>query len=185
MNQQENINWISKTKHISLPGNRSRSQLTKHQAFEKRIDYVTNHGPETMIVTLRYDDQCGNGHNTFSITSNIYSTGGSRGEPKINHANGRVLRLESCGCQHDEIIKRFPELAPFIKWHLTSSDGPMHYIDNTVYYAEQGDIEAAQISAVWPSASADDLKSKDKLEARLPELLKEFSLAMRSLGFDY
>jgi hypothetical protein len=41
------------------------------------------------------------------------------------------------GCCHDEVAKHFPELAPFIKWHLTSSDGPMHYIANTVYHATE------------------------------------------------
>ena len=29
-----------------------------------------------------------------------------------------------------------PELAPYIKWHLVSSDGPLHYIANTVYHAQ-------------------------------------------------
>lgn len=36
---------------------------------------------------------------------------------------------------HEEVAKHFPELAPFIKWHLTSSDGPMHYLGNVTYHA--------------------------------------------------
>jgi len=69
-------------------------------------------------VTLRYDDNCGNGHNTFSIT-----------------AEGKDM----FGCLHDEIAEAMPMLKPFIKWHLTSSDGPMHYIGNTVYHASDCD----------------------------------------------
>lgn len=41
------------------------------------------------------------------------------------------------GCCHDEVAKHFPELAPLIKWHLCSSDGPMHYLANTVYHATE------------------------------------------------
>lgn len=38
---------------------------------------------------------------------------------------------------HDEIREHFPELAPFIKWHLMSTDEPLHYVANTVYHADE------------------------------------------------
>jgi hypothetical protein len=72
-------------------------------------------------LELRYDDNCGNGHNTFSLTMDTYVNG----------------RHESGGCCHDEAIKIFPEYAHLIKWHLVSSDGPMHYIANTTYHASK------------------------------------------------
>jgi hypothetical protein len=72
---------------------------------------------------VRHDDQCGNGQNSFSVTAKIQRKDG-RGAWK-DHAGG---------CCHKEIAKHFPELAPLIKWHLTSTDGPMHYIANTVYH---------------------------------------------------
>lgn len=73
-----------------------------------------------MSVMVRYDDECGNGHNTFSMTVDI-----------------RTLRggYYMGGCCHEKIKTFFPELAPYVKWHLTSSDGPMHYIDNSLYHA--------------------------------------------------
>ncbi len=43
------------------------------------------------------------------------------------------------GCIHDEIAKHFPELFPLIKWHLCSTDGPMHYEANTIYHAGDRD----------------------------------------------
>jgi len=85
------------------------SILTKHQTRE----FILTE-PVYYKVVVRYDDQCGNGHNTFSITSDN-------------------------GCDHERIARKFPELAPLIKWHLCSSDGPMHYIPNTLCHAGDRD----------------------------------------------
>lgn len=88
----------------------------------------TEHGRKYRIYAeLRFDDQCNNGHETFSITGTI-----DRWE------RGRWTD-DSCGCIHDEIAKHFPDLAPLIKWHLVSTDGPMYYIANTVYHAGDKD----------------------------------------------
>lgn len=76
---------------------------------------------------IRFDDECGNRHNTFAITGETRDFYDSRW-----HGG-------SFGCVHEEVEKFFPELAPFIKWHHTSSDGPMHYIGNTVYHAGDKD----------------------------------------------
>lgn len=113
------------------------SKLTKNQTRKFRADYYENGGPCTLVATVRYDDQCGNGHNSFSITGDLYEKHVQRGEPAIKHKDGATLWLNSCGCLHDEIAKHLPELAPYIKWHLTSSDGPMHYIGNTMYHADE------------------------------------------------
>ncbi len=100
------------------------SILTKNQ---KRI-----YGPKTyrqdgnrysITATVRYDDQCGNGHNSFSITADIRENG-------LDY---------SSGCCHDEVAKHFPELAPLIKWHLFDANGPMHYLANTIYHASARD----------------------------------------------
>jgi len=88
---------------------------SQKQIFEKRVPGYDGHD-KLFKVEIRYDDQCGNGHNSFSITG--------------DHDG-------SSGCVHDEIEKHFPELAPFIKWHRTSSDGRMHYVTNALYHAER------------------------------------------------
>lgn len=91
----------------------------------KAIKY---HGQEaTIIATVRYDDQCGNGHNSFAITADIKA------------AKGRGDRDLAGGCCHEEVAKYFPELAPLIKWHLTGSTGPMHYLANTIFHASDRD----------------------------------------------
>ncbi len=82
-----------------------------------------------ITATARHDDDCHNGRNTFSITGEIYQ-----------RAKGNNLWMEdSSGCVHEEIAEHFPELAPLIKWHLTSTDGPLHYVENTMYLASERD----------------------------------------------
>lgn len=78
-----------------------------------------------MTVTIRFDDELGNGHNSFAITADVR-------RPKARD-------IEAGGCMHEEISKVFPELTPLIKWHLCATDGPMHYLANTVYLAGDRD----------------------------------------------
>ena len=149
--------------------------LTKHQV-KTLGPLIYKEGGETyrITATVRYDDQCGNGHNTFSITSTIDQQVGNR------------WRDDAGGYIPDAIAKHFPELAPFIKWHLTSSDGPMHYIANTVFHAKARKLDAARRCAVWPDATDDDLTAPglaERLTARLPALLADFRKAVESLGF--
>ena len=82
-----------------------------------------------ITANVRYDDQCGNGCNTFAITGEIERKAGSRWVE------------DSGGCIHEAIAKHFPDLAPFIKWHLCHSTGPMHYFANTVYLASDLDCD--------------------------------------------
>jgi hypothetical protein len=87
---------------------------------------IKGYGADAMLsVAIRFDDDCGNGRNTFSITAEVRRPG--------------ARDLEAGGCLHDDIARVFPELAPLIKWHLVSTDGPMHYVANTVFLA--GDID--------------------------------------------
>jgi len=130
--------------------------------------------PHRMVVTVRHDDRCKNGHNSFSITADIFRMSQSL-ESKDP---------EACGCLHDEIAKAFPELVPLIQWHLTSTDGPMHYIANTLYWVEQGKLEHARNSAVWPEAELEDF-TKEKLLERLPTLLQKFRIAVTNAGLEY
>lgn len=105
------------------------STLVKNQKKTYGPKLYSEHGEQFRIVAeVRYDDQCGNGHNSFAITATIDCKDGA----------GR-WRDYSGGCCHEEVAKHFPELAPFIKWHLTSADGPMHYVANTVYLAGDRD----------------------------------------------
>lgn len=102
------------------------STLTKKQTKTFGPKLISGWGAGAQIkAEVRYDDECGNGHNSFAITGEIYIPG--------------RRDIEAGGCLHEEIAKKFPELAKYIKWHLCSSDGPMHYVANTVYHASDRD----------------------------------------------
>lgn len=106
------------------------SKLTKSQKKTYGPAKYSKDGHSYQIkAEVRWDDECGNGHNSFSITSDVW----------LCDVKGNRVQWASGGCQHDLVAVHFPELAPFIKWHLSSSDGPMHYIANTVYLAGDRD----------------------------------------------
>lgn len=130
---------------------------------------------ETITATVQYDDEWGNGYNTFAVTAEI------RGR---NQRTGRY-EIQSCGCLHDETTRAFPELAPFLKWHLVSSDGPMHYIANTILWAKENNLKNARSTAVWPDGTLKQMKDPEALTARLPALMSEFKKDVESLGFTY
>lgn len=104
------------------------SVLTKKQTKKFTKTYTQNGTEYRITATVRYDNECGNGHNTFAITG------------EIDRKNSRGVWVDDCsGCIHDEIAKHFPALAPLIKWHLFDANGPMHYLANTIYHAGDRD----------------------------------------------
>ena len=108
------------------------SKLTSDQTIHaKAVRFSDDSGSYEMVAEIRHDDSCRNGHNTFAITAEMW---------ELNKQGRRMGREPvSCGCLHDDIAKRIPDLAPFIKWHLCSTDEPMHYMANTIYQAGDRD----------------------------------------------
>lgn len=82
--------------------------------------------PCRIVVTLRHDDEIGNGHNTFAITAEI----ATRSNPR-----NPIM----AGCCHRQIARFFPEYAHMIRWHLVSTDGPLHYPRNPMFLAGDRD----------------------------------------------
>lgn len=83
----------------------------------------------SMNVEIRFDDECKNGHQSFAITANVYT----------DESRRRRGDIAAGGCMHDEIAKTFPELAVLIKYHLVTTDSPLHYVANTLYHAGDRD----------------------------------------------
>lgn len=79
-------------------------------------------GKKRIDVTIRIDDQCGNGHCDFSITANVYELNCTRW---INTMGG---------CCHDEILKVFPEFADFVSLHLSNVHGQPMYAESNGHY---------------------------------------------------
>jgi len=105
------------------------SKTTKKQVREYRTEYEEDGQRYKIKAGVRWDDECGNGHNSFAITGAIYRFDDWR----------REYVAERGGCIHEEIAKHFPDLAPYIKWHLFDPNGPMYYTANTVYHAGDRD----------------------------------------------
>lgn len=165
------------------------SKLTQSQTLTETKEYFQNGDKYKITVTVRYDDQCNNGHNDFAITGVIERKG------KNNH-----WQDDCAGCIHEEIAKHFPELIPFFKWHLTSSEQPLHYVANAQYWAGNTEYKDAKneellkSSIIYGSLETDNAfnlmkASKEELTnfliGRLPELRKAFRKAVESLGFTY
>src|ERR1017187_2930105 len=172
------------------------SILVKSQKKTFTKEYVEDGVKIKHVVTIRYDDECGNKHNSFSVTSDM--------------KHGRYREC-MCVCCHEEVAKHFPELAKYIKWHLVSSDGPMHYIANTLYWLGYSgwcdgkinsppNLDYARETAVWPdmpesflcdpdarllkiTRDAAAVPVKRALVDRLGALQDEFKQAVEELGF--
>lgn len=149
---------------------------------QKKIYGPKRYKGGVITAEVRFDDECKNGHNTFSITAAYYEPRRVPGESKITFEDGSYW-LSSCGQLREKIAAAFPELNEYLKWHLCSTDGPLYYIANTVYHAECGKLEWARNSAVWPEATLEQLQDKELLAARLPKLLKRFREDVEELGF--
>ena len=91
-------------------------------------------GTYRAVVTLRYDDECGNGHNTFAATASVYGGPAQRYAPK-----GEPAISGACAGMLAKYMPDKSELAEFDKWRLCSSDGPMHYPGNVLFFAGNRD----------------------------------------------
>lgn len=104
----------------------------------------------TLRVESRFDDELGNGHNTFAITAEV--RGPARRTRGSYMSEGETL---AGGCLHEDIARVFPELAALIPWHLTSADGPMHYLANAVYHAGNRDYNGLRKGETRPLMTRD------------------------------
>lgn len=85
-------------------------------------------GKKTVSVNIRLNDECKNGHQDFAITAEIYEKA----------RNGRNVWMGG-GCQHEEILKVFPEFKMFVDLHLCDYLGiPIHCSANGFYFLTKG-----------------------------------------------
>lgn len=161
------------------------SKLTLSQQITK--SYPFKDGSGRLDVQLRYDDQCRNNRNTFAITASEY-----------RNVNGYIKNVSN-GCNHELIKRTAPDLAHLIRWHLVSSDGPLHYLENTTYLASNvewdGSIKernldyarnaAADLNITDAELTADSESLVDNLMNRLPNLMQLFKSEMEKLNFVY
>ena len=122
-----------------------KSTLTESQTVRLGPRTFKERGETYRIwATVRHDDSCGNGRNSFAITAEI------RRKTEGGHWAG-----DSWGCLHDEVRRRFPELAHLLRWHLCGTDAPMHYVANTVYMAGDRDCYGLRKGETRPLSRPD------------------------------
>lgn len=92
-------------------------------------------GNTRINVKIGLDDCCGNGHCDFAITADIFE--------KNEYGNWKWY---SGGCQHEEILKHFPELSDFVDLHLSNVYGQPMYADGNGHYwlTKEGAKKCAQ-----------------------------------------
>lgn len=151
------------------------SIITKRQTrqFTKLIQVDGKKG--RIEVKIRYDDGCGNGHNSFAITGALWSS----------ETSSLDRCCEGMGCIHDDIHKYFKEFRHLIKWHGVTSDEPLYYLQDTAFHVKEGEFEHARSSAVWLDATEEQLRDVQALKDRLPALMLEFKKDMEAIGFIY
>lgn len=106
------------TTNVSAKGNEVKKSNDLRYTTTKIV------GSKKIIVKIRLNDECKNGHQDFAITADIYEKATS----------GRYIW--SCsGCCHDEILKYLPKFKLFVDLHLSDYSGvPMYAIENGYYW---------------------------------------------------
>lgn len=92
--------------------------------------------------------------------------------------------------QGQELLsKHWPELAHLGQWNLCDVRGPLNYLDNAMYWAHVGDIEALKTTVVWQDMPEELTLPTARRELhqalvdRRPALIERFMQAMRDCGF--
>jgi hypothetical protein len=145
------------------------SVLTKNQ--KKNLERIR--GDKKYILNLRYDDECGNGHNTFSVTLDVYQKRGNR------------WIEDSFGCQHETVAEIFPEYTHMIPYHLMSSHGPMHYLSNSLYHASDKDhwgLKKGEVRQVETRIRFSEFPITFKVSKSLLSFIK--GVTNKATGFD-
>lgn len=132
-------------------------------------------GDLRVVIDIRLNDECKNGHQDFAITGTTYE----------RNAPGTAWFEMGGGCVHNEILRVAPDLEMFVKLHLSDYLGcPMHAVANGFYFLTYGfnntpvddpkfPVEFCEYYRITP----DQFKTLKKSETKL-----QYSIALQSLG---
>ena len=138
-------------------------------------------------VKIRLNDECGNGHEDFSVTADVWRQAG----------NGRWVDYMG-GCCHDHILKLRPSFQPFVNLHLCAADGvPTHAMANAFYWfagfngglgqeyhggSGRDGKPAAECRRIFTQHIRATEPEVDALVAALPRTEQELQAAIEDLG---
>lgn len=142
-----------------------KSILVKHQVKKYRTKIPMYGKMMDLVVEARWDDCCGNKHNSLGVTGTVY-------DRSRNHDQDIVG-----GCIHEIILAAdgIPqEVKDLIPFHLCSSDSPMHYKANVMYHARDTDCRGKRKGEPcgWDTYAVGTSPIKHKLQGRMLTLVK-------------
>lgn len=114
---------------------------------------------------------------TIRATAELHSIGKQAPYFSVTCAIYQGGRDVGGGAAHDLIAEHFPHLRPYLRWHLTSTDGPMHYIANALYWAESRNEEYFASTVVYGALPSDEFIPLAELVSREPEKLLNWLIA--------
>lgn len=169
--------------------------MTTDKTFATKTIRLERNG-DVLIAKAKIESHSGQ-HPYFSMTGDLYDRNRPNRDGKTTNASGKSRWLGSCGAIGDTIVEWKPELSQFERWHLTSTDGPMHYLANAIFHAgfclgmeDSRNLEYLKSTIVYGAVEGDsdvDLASldahqlKDWLIARFPALMQQFKADMAAL----
>lgn len=108
------------------------------KSVRAKVDYYKY--PTRQVATAEIT-KLGNQSPYFTITVDSYTH---------NH------HMYAAGCQHDLVEKYWPKsLAPYVKWHLTHTEGPMYYIENGLFHLEDNNPDYFKSTVKWGTVEGD------------------------------
>lgn len=102
--------------------------------YNYTTDPVLTKDHKVLVVNIRFNDECRNGHYDWAITADTYGRDKIKGESTIRF-NDKTYWMNGGGCIHDLILEHFPEFQIFVDLHLCCVNGaPMYPSANGMYH---------------------------------------------------
>lgn len=86
-----------------------------------------------LCAKVSYARLHGNREPYLSITGETFSRRRCASERRVEFG-GYKWWCDSLGMLQEDIAKTFPELVPYLDWHLAGPSGPMYYLENGQYF---------------------------------------------------
>ena len=143
-----------------------KSILVKHQVKKYSTKIRMEGKTMDLVVEARWDDCCGNKHNSLAVTGTVYD----RSLEENQDITG--------GCIHEIILSAdgIPqEVKDLIPFHGCSSDSPMHYKANVMYHVGDKDCwgrRKGEVTKRDTYAAIGNSPIKHKLQGKMLALVK-------------
>lgn len=108
-------------------------ETTDSLVYKTSKTYEENGDLFRIEVAISLDDNCNNGHCTFSTTGDIYRI-----------YDNRPKDYAKSGCIHEDILKHFPEFKIFTELHVRDCHGaPMYSVVNSTWHMKNSNKDIA------------------------------------------